>query len=210
MSRKRLPDAYFEEMYARSADPWDFSNRWYERRKRALTMAALPKPCYRNAFEPGCSTGMLTAELAARCDRVVATDIIEAPLRTAAERLAALPEIDPAAVEFRIWALGDDWPAEQFDLIVLSEVGYYLDRDALSPAIDAAVNHLETGGTLLCVHWRHPVADYPLGGGEVHGIIASRSGLTSIASYRDEDFLLDVYETSHTGPFSVARREGLV
>ncbi len=30
------------------------------------------------------------------------------------------------AVDFRHWALGEPWPDEQFDLIVLSEIGYYL------------------------------------------------------------------------------------
>lgn len=210
MSRKRLPAAYFEEMYALDEDPWRFAIRWYEQRKRALSMAALPKPRYRTAFEPGCSTGVLTEQLAARCDRIIATDLIASPLRTAAARLAARPENDSATVEFRRWALGDDWPPEQFDLIVLSEVCYYLDHDTLRRAVREAVNHLEADGTLLCVHWRHPVSDYPLTGDEVHDIIAHQPGLARLATYRDQDMLLDVYTTAQPEPHSVAQREGLV
>ena len=54
---------YFEAMYRESQDPWSLSTRWYERRKYALTVAALPRARYRSAFEPGCSVGELSALL---------------------------------------------------------------------------------------------------------------------------------------------------
>ena len=34
---------YFDRVYASSDDPWGFASRWYERRKRQLTMASLPR-----------------------------------------------------------------------------------------------------------------------------------------------------------------------
>ena len=40
----RLPDAYFDRMYAASADPWQLQERWYEKRKYAITLALLPYP----------------------------------------------------------------------------------------------------------------------------------------------------------------------
>jgi hypothetical protein len=40
---KRLPDAYFAQIYTADADPWGFATRWYEQRKYALTLAALPR-----------------------------------------------------------------------------------------------------------------------------------------------------------------------
>ena len=87
---RRVPDEYFDAMYARSADPWQLADRWYERRKYAITMAMLPLPRYRHAYEPGCSVGVLTELLAARCDHVTATDVAEAALAATAERLDAL------------------------------------------------------------------------------------------------------------------------
>ena len=45
----RLPDGYFDQMYAEAADPWQLAGRWYERRKYAITMALLPYPRYRHA-----------------------------------------------------------------------------------------------------------------------------------------------------------------
>ncbi len=60
----RLSDAYFDRMYSESADPWQLQSRWYERRKYAITLALLPYARYRHAFEPGCSVGVLTEQLA--------------------------------------------------------------------------------------------------------------------------------------------------
>lgn len=47
----------------------------HERFLHQSTMAALSCKSYAHAFEPGCSTGELTAQLARVCDRVSATDI---------------------------------------------------------------------------------------------------------------------------------------
>ena len=68
-------------MYARVAGSVGTADRWYERRKYAITMAMLPLPRYRHAYEPGCSVGVLTELLAARCDHVTATDVAEARWR---------------------------------------------------------------------------------------------------------------------------------
>jgi protein-L-isoaspartate O-methyltransferase len=83
----RLPDAYFDRMYASADDPWQLSTRWYEQRKYAITLALLPDRRYRHAFEPGCSIGTLTALLALRCDHVTAVDVADAAVRNADARL---------------------------------------------------------------------------------------------------------------------------
>jgi hypothetical protein len=87
------PAGYFERMYAGNEDPWDFAGRWYERRKRDITLASLPERRYRNAFEPGCAIGLLTERLAARCDRVLAADTVDSAVRTARDRCAALANV---------------------------------------------------------------------------------------------------------------------
>ncbi|GFE18529.1 hypothetical protein Sgleb_65760 [Streptomyces glebosus] len=99
------PPTYFEAMYARAVDPWDLAGRWYEQRKYALTLASLPRPRYRAAFEPGCSVGVLTARLAERCDHLLATDRMPAAVVSAAERTRVLPQ-----VEVRSLTVPDEWP----------------------------------------------------------------------------------------------------
>ncbi|WP_336493121.1 SAM-dependent methyltransferase, partial [Methylobacterium nigriterrae] len=62
---------HFDELHTRSDDPWSVRTRWYERRKRAITMASLPRKRFTRALEIGCSIGELSAELADRCDRLL-------------------------------------------------------------------------------------------------------------------------------------------
>ncbi|MCX4098583.1 class I SAM-dependent DNA methyltransferase [Nocardia sp. alder85J] len=205
-----MPDEYFRDLYAHDSDPWKFATRWYEERKRALTLAALPHRRYRCAFEPGCGIGILTGELLTRCDRVIATDIAGTALRTAADRLTGQRQPGGGTVELRHWGLGDDWPATHFDLIVLSEVCYYLDDDGLRAVLDAAVAHLDPDGSLVCVHWRREVPEYLSTGDRVHALLATHPGLAAVARFRDDDFLLDVHTPAGDGRRSVAEREGLL
>ncbi|MCV7230356.1 nodulation S family protein [Mycolicibacterium komossense] len=199
----RLPDTYFDQIYADRADPWDLATRWYEQRKYAITLALLPDRRYRHAFEPGCSIGTLTELLVQRCDHVTAIDIAEAALASAADRLDAAG--CRGQVTLSRSALDAPWPAEPFDLVVLSEVGYYLDAELLAEVLRRECARLP-GVTLVAAHWRHDVADYPLTGDEVHDIIAATPGLVSLGRYRDDDVVVEVFSADGA---SVAAREGV-
>ena len=185
-------------MYEGSADPWQLQNRWYEQRKFAITMALLPHPRYRHAFEPGCSVGVLTGLLAARCDHVTATDVAPAAIDAARERLT------DASVTLMQRSLDEPWPATDFDLIVLSEVGYYLQASTLREMLDREVPRLENPATVVAAHWRHSVEDYPMTGDQTNGVIAATPGLHRIGGYRDEDVAIEVFDTAT--PASVAAR----
>lgn len=202
------PAAYFEDMYRGAPDPWHLTDRWYERRKYDLTMASLPLPRYRRAFEPACSVGELTVRLAERCDRVVACDRVGAAVATAGERTSAFPHVDVCRM-----AVPDEWPPGRFDLVVLSELLYYFDASALRRVLDLALGALEPGGTLVTAHWNHPVPEHRGTGATLAPTVASLPGLTLTADHREADFVLQVYE--RTGPDgaaapSPAAREGLV
>lgn len=196
-----LSQSYFAEVYEATDDPWGFRTRWYESRKRALTLAALPRQRYRRGFEPGCSNGMLSAQLAERCDTLLSSDVNPRAVAAARQRLAPFDR-----VQVKQQRMPDDWPAGSFDLIVLSEIAYYFDRDALRSMVATARQSLDIDGSLLLCHWRHPVPDYPLTGDEVHAIFAQEVGLPRTAHHMEEDFVLDVWCADAR---SVATREGL-
>lgn len=206
--RVTLGAGYFDGQYAATPDPWGFTSRWYERRKHAISVAMLPAERYRSGFEPGCSIGVLTSMLAARCGTLLACDVASSAVAAAARRTASFPQV---RVEQR--ALPGGWPAGRFDLVVFSEMLYYLGDEDLRRTLDLAATALEPGGTLLAVHWRHPVADYPRTGDEVHAALAARPELTLLADHREPDFLAQVYLAVPAGTdpasVSVAAAEGL-
>lgn len=205
-----LPPAYFEQMYEASGDPWGFSDRWYEERKRAVTLSALPERCYARAYEPGCSIGLLTEALAERCDVVLASDVSEAALSAAERRLEGRSH-----VHFECRPLPAGWPQGEFDLIVLSEILYYFDDADLAAVAGRAVGALAPGGTLLTVHWRHPVADYVQTGDGVQEAVAAAAlpELVKAVTHTEADFDLAVYVRRRPGEpadrSSVAGRTGL-
>ncbi|MFF4818882.1 SAM-dependent methyltransferase [Kitasatospora sp. NPDC001309] len=175
-------------MYAERDDPWQLADRWYEQRKYALTVAALPRPAYRSAFEPGCSVGVLSALLAGRCRALLSCDREDRALAQARARLAHLPHV---RVEHRL--LPEDWPEEGFDLIVLSELLYYFTAADGAGLLDRAVRSLEPGGTLELVHWRRPVAAHARSADAVHQQAGGHPSLVRIATHSEPDFLLDVF-----------------
>lgn len=206
---ERLPDSYFDRLYANSADPWRLSTRWYEQRKYAITLSMLPQRRYRHALEPGCSIGTLTALLAQRCDHVTATDVAGAALDIADVRLRADNGRDGLRDRITLsrGSLDDPWPPGPFDLLVLSEVAYYLEEQLLAEVLGRECPRLARGATVIAAHWRHEVADYPLTGDEANSVIAATPGLTSVGCYRDRDVVIEVFDT-HDGA-SVAAREGV-
>ncbi len=199
-----LGASYFDAIYRAAADPWGFEDRWYERRKYAISMAQLPAERYRRAFEPGCSIGVFTHMLAPRCDALLSCDIAAAAVQAATWRTGDLPQV---RVEQR--EIPGRWPSGHFDLIVFSEILYYFGDHDLKQVLDNAVASLEPDGTLLAVHWRHHVADYPRSGDDVHGVLAAQPGLARLVLHHEPDFLAEVYIRTDDVPVSVAQATGL-
>lgn len=192
---------YFDELFAGNDDPWAFRQRWYERRKRALTLAALTRPRYASIFEPGCANGELSAELAPRCDRLVCCDTAAAAVALARTRLLGFPH-----AQVQQSRLPQEWPTGRFELIVLSELCYYLDADDLGRLIDCALAALTDDGQLLACHWRPQIEGCPQNAEQVHALLQQRLGMRPVVQHHESDFLLDLWSRDAT---SVASHEGL-
>ncbi len=196
-----LGEEFFDSFYEGRSDPWGFESRWYEERKRAITLASLPRQTFRAGLEIGCSTGVLTEALSHRCDTILGVDIAAAPLEVARRRLGD-------GARFEQLTTPREWPGGDFDLIVLSEVGYYYGPEDLVTMLDRAVASLTPDGVLVLCHWRHEVEEYPLSGDEVHAAAAERTDLARLLRHEEEDFLLDVLVRPPAR--SVARETGLL
>lgn len=190
-----LPPAYFDDVYAAHADPWQFASSPYEAAKYAATLRALPRARYRSAFEIGCSIGVLTRQLAERCDRLLSVDVAEVALTQARERCRDQPHVRFASLQ-----VPEQLPDGTFDLIVVSEVGYYWSPGHLRRAQDGIASQLEPDGHLLLVHWTPHVPDYPLTGDAVHDSFLARPEFRHLHGERADTYRLDVLtRTSPSG-----------
>jgi 2-polyprenyl-3-methyl-5-hydroxy-6-metoxy-1,4-benzoquinol methylase len=152
--------AYFEQMYRQNPDPWQFESSPYEQAKYDATLHMLDGRRFVSALEIGCSIGVLTRRLAVQCDAVLGLDIAEAPLVQARARCA-----DQPWVRFEQGAVPAAWPHGRFDLIVLSEVLYFLSRDDIEAVAAKAMDCVRHSGHVLLVNWLGH-ADNPCGGDE--------------------------------------------
>ncbi|MDD1135466.1 SAM-dependent methyltransferase [Pseudomonas shahriarae] len=193
--------AYFDQLFVDSDDPWAFRQRWYEQRKRALTLGLLTKPRYASIFEPGCANGELSAELAPRCARLLCCDTAAAAVSLAQARLQGFAH---AQVEQR--RLPAQWPGGRFELIVLSEWCYYLDHDDLCLLVEQILAALTDDGQVLACHWRPAIDGCPQTAEQVHRVLHQRLGMSRLAQVADSDFLLDLWSRESA---SVAHLEGL-
>jgi trans-aconitate methyltransferase len=168
-----------------------FETREYEAEKYSATLAALLHDRYTQAFEIGCSVGVLTERLAERCDSLLAVDVVEAPLEHARRRCRHLPH-----VTFEKMQVPDEFPNRRFDLIILSEVAYYWADADLERGRDLILNHLQPGGHLVIVHWRPFVEEYPRTGDDVHDFFleTTEGQLVHLRDRRQDLYRLDVFE----------------
>jgi predicted TPR repeat methyltransferase len=184
---------FFNDIYARNLDPWGFETSEYERRKYADTLAHLPQDRYRAGLEIGCSIGVLSGFLADRCDRLVGVDFAEAALAEARRRHAGR-----SGLAFARMHLPGEAPAGHFDLIVLSEILYFMDRGDVEATARVVSQVSEPGATVILVHWLGKSADHALHADEaVETFVAATAAFASpTKSVRREGYRLDVLRVS--------------
>ena len=162
MSRRTesMPASYFEDLYRAQGDPWQFRTSEYERAKYKETLHVLSRTRYQSALEVGCSIGVFTQMLAARCTHLIALDASAVALNIAREASTGLPN-----VEFVEGAVPNDMPVGPFELLILSEVLYYLAKADVVETARQSCASVQAGGEIVLCHWLGET-DYPLTGDE--------------------------------------------
>ena len=179
---------YFDALYNTNGDPWNFETKPYEQQKYAATLEHLPRVRYSSALELGCSIGVLTRMLAARTQSLLSVDAAQIAVDAARARCADLPH-----VEVRRATLPDEFPAGQFDLILMSEVGYYFARPDLMQLSARILAAMAPDSDLVLVHYLPEVPDYPLTGDEVHQCFMELPELRHTFGLRAERYRLDCF-----------------
>lgn len=190
MRRDRSIDpAWFEALFREQGDPWQFETSAYEQAKYAHTLASLPRARYAAALEVGCANGVLTRNLAERCEALLAVDVSDTALQAARARCDDLPH-----VRFERRQLPQDAPDGRFDLVTLSEVVYYWDRVDLARMAEYLRGAVVAGGEILLVHWTGDT-DYPLSGDEAVDGLRQLLGdaVEPVVEERREQYRLDLW-----------------
>jgi SAM-dependent methyltransferase len=181
---------HFDQLYAASEDPWNFETSPYEATKYAATLASLPLPNYVNGLELGCSIGVFTQLLAPRCWNLLATDVSGFALSKARARCASL-----ANVRVEHCQLPHRYPRGVFNLIVMSELGYYFSANDLAILRTSIAESLDVDGHLLLVHFTGETS-YPLTAAEVHRCFRDWPDRPWISVHHqmEKDYWLDVLQ----------------
>ncbi len=179
---------YFEQLYAGAADPWDYEKSAYEQAKYATTCAALEGRAFARGFEVGCSFGVLSRLLAKQCRSLLSLDLIPAVLQRARIENAGI-----AHLTFARMAVPAQWPEGRFDLIVLSEMLYYLSEPDLLTTAALAKGSLAPGGLVVLVNWLGDTSAPHTGDGAAEAFIqAATPALHLRRQQRTPHYRLDV------------------
>lgn len=144
---KPIDAAGFEQKFRADPDPWNYRASPFEAWKRGLLLRACGTGPFGRALELGCANGETTAALAPRCLRLLAVDSSPTALEAAEARLRGTSN-----VTLRRALLPVETPRGPFDLVVMSEVAYYLPPRALRQLLERLDLALAPGGRVVVLH----------------------------------------------------------
>ncbi|KAB0682930.1 SAM-dependent methyltransferase [Aureimonas leprariae] len=152
---KRIDAAGFEVKFRETIDPWNYAASPFEAYKRGVLLRACGSDRrYGRALEFGCAIGETSRFLSPRCLRLLAVDASPTALAEAERRNAG-----NRRVAFRRSLLPREVPRGRFDLVVLSEVAYYLTKRELAMLMQKVARITAPGGRVVVLHHVRPFGD---------------------------------------------------
>jgi SAM-dependent methyltransferase len=144
----------FEQKFCNNIDPWDYRRSLFEHRKREVLLRACGHRKHGRGLELGCAIGETTDHLAHLCLQLTALDGSATALAEASRRLAR-----HSNVKFVLAHLPHAMPHGPFDLIVVSELAYYLRVRELILLCEKVSAALARRGMVVSLHHRQPFDD---------------------------------------------------
>lgn len=194
----------YERLYAFSDDPWSYLTKPGELARHRLAVELLDQvSCdepFERALEIGCSEGVFTEVIAARCKWLLAVDFSKTALSRAERRRDW-----GGSVRFAHWDLRRDAIPGRFDLVVVMDVLDNLVRPpALRRAITKVIDCTTSGGYLLVGNYRedpsfetHRWAKWLARGGKwINATVAKHPRLTTVATAETDTHVFAVLRKS--------------
>lgn len=179
-----VPLSHLTGLYSGTDDPWNFRSSAYEAAKFAATVRALPRPAYRHCLELGCGNGELARRLAAVCEAYTGLDAVDTVLDAA--RLAV-----PHG-RFVQGYLPCPLPAGAYDLVVLSEILYFLDPPTLA-GLAQQVDSLWPAADVIAVSWCGPSGNDLEGGTATEIFARSTRRAAVLVPGDDPSYRIDLF-----------------
>ncbi|MCE1248717.1 MAG: nodulation S family protein [Firmicutes bacterium] len=200
--KKETPECsdFFESLYSLKKDPWNYENSEYEKEKYRRTLEILCDIPFETVLEAGCSEGVFTRMMSCICKTMTAADISQTAIDRAKEKNS-----DRCNIEFIQMDIEKEELSGKWDLIVCSEVLYYMDKPERIAAVrDKFISALNPGGHILLVHMRRlsdddsghpaPITGYPsLGAKTVHGVFRESQKLKAIREDVQDMYVISLF-----------------
>ena len=186
------PDG-FERLFRTSIDPWNYRGSPFEAFKRRVLLRACGFRQYGRGLELACANGETTRPLARRCLRLLAVDTSPTAVAAAETRTADLPSVTISAA-----TLPATMPRGPFDLIIVSEIAYYLSPNDLRILIGRIGRELAPGGRVVVLHHLKRFDDAAQVPARAQATIrrSFAPALTPVFSYRHDRFEALAFEAS--------------
>jgi len=137
----------FDAKFEANPDPWNYRTSRFEAFKRKVLLQACGVRPFGRGLELACANGETTRMLARRCLKLTAVDGSKAAVEEARRRTAELSNVRVTQAD-----LPAQLPQGAFDLIVVSELLYYLDQQALNRTLARCWTALAPGGRIVLLH----------------------------------------------------------
>lgn len=180
--------AEFERRYRLEGDPWGYRSSDYERAKYDATLHACGTGQFECALELGGSIGVFSALLAPRCRALTTVDFSPTAVRAARAQLVDHRHVRPILGE-----IPGAIPDGSYDLVVASEILYYLPPHALTATLERLEQVLATDGRLVAVHWRPSGPERPHTATAVHDRLRAQPWLREVHDGSTDDYLLHAF-----------------
>lgn len=168
-------DHFFDE-----GDPFGFDVHPEEQLKFDRTLEVCGDGPLGRVLELGCAVGTFTEVLAPRATDVLAIDVSQSAVDQVLRRLDGQDHVRAVAMD-----IPDEFPDETFDLVIASDVLYYLPVPVLQRCVDRIEESLAPGGTFVSVHYV-PRMGSVLNGEEAHDVVIAHTRLEHTLSERAE------------------------
>lgn len=169
----------FDRKFQQHIDPWGYRTSRFEARKRSVLLQACGLRRRARGLELACANGATTQPLSQRCLRLVAVD-------SSSTAVAEARRATQDQKRVSVWraTLPAQMPRGRFDLVVVSELAYYLSRPALDRLIGALKASVAGSGRLVLLHHLCPFDDAAQPPGQAHARIVGRLRRTHRVVFR--------------------------